>query len=67
MICYKDMTFCVAECGELKCPRNLTDQVKADAEAWWGSKDAPIAVSDFRLECDMYKPVSKEVDQCSGL
>lgn len=35
MICYRDMTFCSGEgCAKFgPCPRSLTEQVKADAEA----------------------------------
>ena len=47
MICYKDMTFCSSSCGNTKCHRFLSEQVVLDAQKWWGSNKAPIAVSDF--------------------
>lgn len=53
MLCYKDQTFCSANCST-ECSRKLTDQVKADAKLWWGSDAAPIAVSNFELDCDYY-------------
>lgn len=57
MVCYKDMTFCPhhesCEDGE-DCERALTDQVKKDAEKWWGRPGAPIAQADFR-EASCYK------------
>lgn len=47
MICYRDMTFCALNlCGDPNCPRLLTQEVKAAADAWWGGPDAPIAVSE---------------------
>ena len=53
VICYKDMTFCKdIDCKKFNnCPRALTEQVYAEAESWWGSKDAPIAIFMDRLEC----------------
>lgn len=52
---YKDQTFCSANCSTV-CLRKLTDQVKVDAKLWWGSNDAPIAVSNFELDCNYYTP-----------
>lgn len=47
MLCYKDMTFCVnAECTK-ECHRRLTPVVQSAARKWFGSDDAPIAVSSF--------------------
>ena len=54
MICYKDMTFCTAW-GLCKkgctCERALTSEVGADAVAWWGEDNAPIAVYDGLPDC----------------
>lgn len=47
MLCYKDMTFCVNTQCKRQCSRRLTQEVQAAAEKWWGSDQAPIAVSDF--------------------
>jgi hypothetical protein len=49
MICYKDRTFCGSENCKNKCGRQLTEEVKEGARKWWGSDNAPIAISDF---CD---------------
>ena len=59
MICYRDMTFCVAtECTNKDCSRYFSDAVLEGAKAW-GGEDAPIAFSDFRSTCDKYKPETK--------
>lgn len=47
MICYLDKTFCVSLNCENKCGRKLTDKVIKSAIQWWGSDDAPIAMSCF--------------------
>ena len=47
MICYRDRTYCPfsGNCEQGRtCDRALTDQVRADAQAWWGSEDAPISI-----------------------
>lgn len=50
MICYRDMTFCVSPKCKNKCGRKLTAKIRKDARKWWGSDNAPIAVSNF---CDV--------------
>ena len=56
MMCYRDMTFCVAmECVNYKCPRKYTDKVQRFAEIWWGNENAPIAVSDLSEGCEDYR------------
>ena len=55
MVCFRDMTFCDAKCGAKECHRMLTDKVRADAVKWWGSDDAPVAVSDFSVGCPIYE------------
>lgn len=45
MIGYRDMTFCTqSECARFgkDCHRSLTDEVKRQAEQWWGGPGAPI-------------------------
>lgn len=54
MLCYKDTTFCSANCRTI-CPIKLTPQVEEAAAKWWGSSDAPIAVSDYSDTCQEYK------------
>ena len=44
------MTFCIANCRTI-CPIKLTPQVEEAAAKWWGSSDAPIAVSDYSDIC----------------
>jgi hypothetical protein len=56
MICYKDMTFCNAECANDKCFRKYTKEVVANAAKWWGSDEAPIAVQDMSTNCPVYIP-----------
>lgn len=60
MIGYKDQTYCISPCAA-RCSRRLTEKVKQEAIAWWGSEDAPIAVSDFK--CVNYKGVLNETVQ----
>lgn len=59
MICYKDMTFCVSPNCTNKCGRKLTEEIKKEAEKWWGGPDAPICVSYFCGESDEYINISK--------
>lgn len=54
MLCYKDMTFCSANCATV-CLIKLTPQVEEAAAEWWGSSDAPIAVSTYSDTCPYYK------------
>lgn len=54
MISFKDMTFCNSSCGNTECYRKLTPQVLNDAEAWWGSEGAPIAISNMASHCTQF-------------
>jgi len=65
MLCYKDRTFCSVKCAELRCTRNLTEDVIRDAEAWWGSEEAPITTSDLSSTCGMYKPITGTIREFS--
>jgi hypothetical protein len=56
MICYKDMTFCIADCANKKCHIKYTDQVVKDAAKWWGNGNAPIAIADRSKGCSEFKP-----------
>ena len=53
MICYKDITFCkYKECIKFKnCKVALTDEIKKDAEKWWGNKDYPIVTYIGKPKC----------------
>ena len=57
MICYKDKTFCVANCATTTCPVMYTEQVQLDSDKWWnkGIGKAPIMVSDYSDTCKDYK------------
>ena len=56
MMCYRDRTYCVAECSTKECNSKYTEQVQADAEQWWGSPSAPICISDLSSGCPAYQP-----------
>jgi len=65
MMCYKDMTFCTywyicMDGSAGNCPRALTEDVKRDADKWWGTEGAPIAVFLERPSC--FYCVSKKGD-----
>lgn len=47
MLCYRDRTYCASPNCVDACGRKLTPEIQKAAEAWWGSPDAPIAVSYF--------------------
>lgn len=61
MFCYRDMTFCIANCSTA-CDTKLTPQVEEAAAKWWGSSDAPIAVSDYSDTCSHYKELPCSFD-----
>lgn len=50
-MCFKDKTFCVAECGNIICDRLLTEEVVKAAEVWWGKPGAPICMEDLSPYC----------------
>jgi hypothetical protein len=58
MICFRDMTFCEAACGNVGCHRLLTPEVKAAAERWWPGV-APVARADFSATCPDFQPLSQ--------
>ncbi len=54
MITYRDMTVCAhwRDCKKAPgCRRPLTDEVKGDAEKWWGRPDVPICQFVDRPSC----------------
>lgn len=52
MMCYRDMTFCATgDCIFKPCERRLSSEVERLA----GLAKMPIAVADFRSECQYYK------------
>lgn len=54
-MCFRDMTFCIAKCGNTACPKMLTERVRQDAQKWWKGDDAPIAVSDLSPGCSQWE------------
>lgn len=56
MLCFRDMTFCAAECANADCERRLTPEVRAAAFDWWRGPGAPMAVADFSPRCAIYQP-----------
>lgn len=55
MICYRDMTFCSAQCATKDCKRQFDAAQKAAAKKWWGGDGAPVAFSDFSNTCPLYE------------
>lgn len=56
MMCYKDREFCTGDgCAKFeRCPRALTQEVRAATVRWWGSEEnVPLAVCEdpTKLEC----------------
>lgn len=47
MICFKDRTFCCSPNCQNKCGRQWTEELRKQAEEWWGGPDAPVAFSYF--------------------
>lgn len=60
MLCYRDMTFCSADCATKNCPRQFTDKERERSKLWWGDGpgEVPVAFSDFSEHCEMYQPIS---------
>ena len=63
MMGYRDMTFCSGD-GCLafdKCPRAITEKVKADAAKWWGGDDFPIVqwANPSAQDCYELKPTTE--------
>lgn len=59
MMCFRDMTFCSAECRTTDCKRNFTLEMAEAAVKWWGREDAPVAFSDFSGNCPDYNPTER--------
>jgi len=54
MMCYKDKRWCSyhKNCSKgATCPDAFTDEVKARAIKWWGSKDAPVSLWTDKPNC----------------
>lgn len=57
MLCFRDMTFCSAECQNKKCERNWGLRDKSDYDKWSESftGGGPVAFCDFSSGCEEYK------------
>jgi hypothetical protein len=55
MLCFRDKSFCSADCSSYSCDRKFTNKDKVEAERWWGGEDAPVAFMDFSKDCSDYK------------
>ena len=64
MMCYRDMTFCSANC-RIICPIKFTPEVEEAAIRWWGSSDVPIPLADYSDTCQDYKelPCSSDTSE----
>lgn len=49
MICFRDRTFCSSPACKGKCGSQWTDELKRQAEEWWGKPGVPVAFAEF---CD---------------
>jgi len=54
MICFRDRTYCAAQCANKECPARLTDEAREAAAKWWNGADAPIALADMSDACGAY-------------
>ncbi len=52
MICYKDKTFCMADCKNTKCSRFMTPELEDEARSF----GLPVAMADFSDNCADYIP-----------
>jgi len=51
-MCFRDRTFCSATCLNASCVRRWTDELQAQADAWWDEQEgpAPVAFADFSID-----------------
>ncbi|WP_230770600.1 hypothetical protein [Sphingomonas sp. Leaf4] len=58
MICYRDRTFCIADCTRTDCDVRMTPEVQAGADRWWAGfpGPAPIATGDRSAHCEYHQP-----------
>jgi hypothetical protein len=61
MLTYLDRAFCTAKCLTLDCPRNVTPEVEAAAEKWWGGPDFPMRLMPLNEQCDGYQPAPEGI------
>jgi hypothetical protein len=47
MLSFLDRAFCASKVKKHTCGRELTPELKKQAEKWWGGKDYPVAYGLF--------------------
>ena len=52
MLCYRDRTFCNAECSNNECPIRVTDKLWKEADDF----GLPLALADFSNTCKVFIP-----------
>lgn len=65
MLCFKGRSWCSASesCATQVCDRKVTDEVRAEATAWWRDfstkpDDGPVfSYMDFSGRCGEYQPI----------
>lgn len=58
MICYRDRTYCIAKCNNVKCSRMLTEKIKEDAADF----GLPVSFTDFSDTCAYFIRKENEDD-----
>ena len=58
MMCYKDKSFCSAECLNKSCHRQFTKEMDKGSRKWWSHDpdNVPVAFTDFSGDCPVYIP-----------
>lgn len=61
MLCFRDMTFCSAQCATAECPRQFNTEQQRKAVLWWKgcAGSPPVAFADFHHSCPDYVPESR--------
>jgi hypothetical protein len=58
-MCFRDKTYCAAECANAACSRQFTKAEQEAAERWWGGPGAPVSWADMSVGCADYQPVEQ--------
>lgn len=59
MLCFLDRTFCGSKIHHPDCNEQLTPELVEQGIKWWGSKNFPVAYSDFcktGMDEELFKP-----------
>jgi len=65
MLSFQDRTFCTAsECSKfgVSCERSLTNEIKAQAEKWWGGQNPPISYFENPKQLKCYDGASDKTE-----